>query len=46
MSRGRFRRSEVRSQRRAGQQVDQGPCPHVDPGDGLPCLDCLLGGEE
>jgi len=31
--RTRYRRDAVRSARRQGQRVDQGGCPHVDPGE-------------
>jgi len=41
---GRFGRDEIHSQQREGQHVDQGPCPHAEPADTLPCLECF-GGE-
>jgi hypothetical protein len=42
---GRYRRDEVRSQRRTGQRLDQGACPHVSPGE-LPCNNCFFGGDD
>jgi Arc/MetJ-type ribon-helix-helix transcriptional regulator len=45
-ARERRRRAEVRDQER-DRRADQGPCPHVDVDDPLPCLDCLVdGGDE
>lgn len=40
----KFERQDVEAVRREGDRVDQGPCPHTDPGDELPCPSCFVDG--
>ncbi|WP_436933724.1 hypothetical protein [Halovenus marina] len=41
----RFDHDDAIAARREGEQVDQGACPHVEPGE-LPCSSCFVGGDD